>query len=122
RLNDIARGPALTALLADRSWRPTSPWQKDTWLPRIVAVLSDWEGDARPTTVVALGSHDPEGTDFVAALAEAIAAVGRMAYAGVLPVRPGADEVTAHNSAYRVATLLDHWDYAGVGPADGPVL
>ena len=122
RLNDIARGPALTALLAEKSWRPTSPWQQDTWLPRIVAVLSDWDWDARPTTVVALGSHDPAATEFVAALAEAVAGVGRMVYAGVLPVRTGADEVTAQNSAYRVTALLNHWDVSGVGPADGPVL
>ena len=85
-------------------------------------MLSDWDWDARPTTVVALGSHDPAATEFVAALAEAVAGVGRMVYAGVLPVRPGADEVTAQNSAYRVTALLNHWDFRGVGPADGPVL
>ncbi|MCS5480403.1 ATP-dependent DNA helicase [Corynebacterium sp. YIM 101645] len=122
RLNDIARGPALNALLADRSWRPTTPWQQDTWLPRIVAVLADWDWDTRPTTVVALGSHDPAATEFTAALAEAVAAVGRMAWAGVLPVRPGAGEVTAQNSAYRVTALLDHWDFSGIVPTDGPVL
>ena len=91
-------------------------------MPHIVAVLSDWDWTRRPTTVVALGSHDPARTAFVEALAEAIAAVGRMTFAGVLPVRPGAGEVAAQNSAYRVTALLDHWDYAGVGPADGPVL
>lgn len=122
RLNDIARGPALNTLLTDRSWRPTTPWQQDTWLPRIVAVLADWDWDTRPTTVVALGSHDPAATEFTAALAEAVAAVGRMAWAGVLPVRPGVGEVTAQNSAYRVAALLDHWDFSGIGPTDGPVL
>src|SRR5699024_11460694 len=120
-LNDIARGPALTQLLADPSWRPTSPWQQDTWLPHIVAVLSDWDWTRRPTTVVALGSHDPARTAFVEALAEAIAAVGRMTFAGVLPVRPGAGEVAEQNSAYRVTALLDHWSYAGVRPASCPV-
>ena len=46
-----------------------------------------------------------------------------MNYAGVLPVAPGAVEVTAQNSAYRVAALLDHWDYSlGLNLADGPVL
>ncbi|MFC6146168.1 RecQ family ATP-dependent DNA helicase [Corynebacterium nasicanis] len=122
RLNDIARGPALTALLADPSWRPSSPWQQDTWLPRIVAVLSDWDWAQRPTTVVALGSHDSQRTAFVEALAEAIAAVGRMSFGGVLPVRPGAGEVAAQNSAYRVTGLLNHWDFSGVGESDGPVL
>ena len=122
RLFDIAGGPALTQLIDDPAWRPTSPWRQDTWLPRIVAVLSDWDWTQRPTTVVAIGSHDPERTAFVGALAEAIAGVGRMSFAGVLPVRPGAGEVTAQNSAYRVTALLDHWDYTGVGEADGPVL
>lgn len=122
RLNDVARGPALRALLADPSWRPTAPWQQDTWLPRIVAVLADWEWSERPVTVVALGSVDPERTAFLAALAEAVASVGRMEFGGVLEVAPNATEVTAQNSAYRVRALLDHWDYSTAPAGSGPIL
>ena len=122
RLNDIARGPALRELLDNRDWRPSHPWQQDTWLPRIVAVLSDWDWAQRPTTVVALGSHDPAATAQVSALAEAMAGVGRMTFAGTLPVRAGAGEVTAQNSAYRVMGLLDRWEMEALAPVDGPVL
>ncbi len=126
RLNDVGRGPALRELLDDRSWRPTSPWQQDTWLPRIVAVLADWGWEQRPTAVVALGAADQEKTAFVDALASAIAGVGRMDYAGVVPVRGGQGEVTAQNSAYRVQGLLGHFDVAAVAGAlagaPGPVL
>ena len=124
RLNDVARGPALRALLEDPAWRPTSPWREDTWLPRIVAVLADWDWAERPTTVVALGQLDPERTEFLAALAQAVAAVGRMDFAGVLPTSPGAEEVTAQNSAYRVRGLQNQWDVSSL-PLDGgagPVL
>ncbi|AKK08225.1 ATP-dependent DNA helicase RecQ [Corynebacterium testudinoris] len=122
RLNDIARGPALRELLGNKAWRPTSPWQEDTWLPRIVAVLSDWDWEQRPTSVIALGTVDPEATAQVTALAEAVAAVGRMDFVGTLPVRPGAGEVTAQNSAYRVKGLLEHWDFTGLPDVDGPIL
>lgn len=122
RLNDIARGPALRELLGDKAWRPTSPWQEDTWLPRIVAVLSDWDWEQRPTSVIALGTVEPEATAQVTALAEAVAAVGRMDFVGTLPVRPGAGEVTAQNSAYRVKGLLEHWNFTGLPNVDGPIL
>ncbi|GAB2506569.1 ATP-dependent DNA helicase RecQ [Corynebacterium atrinae] len=122
RLNDIARGPALRELLGDKAWRPTSPWQEDTWLPRIVAVLAEWDWNQRPTSVIALGTVDPEATAQVTALAEAVAGVGRMAFVGTLPVRPGTGEVTAQNSAYRVKGLLEHWDFTGLPTVDGPIL
>ncbi len=126
RLNDVGRGPALRELLDDRSWRPTAPWQQDAWLPRIVAVLADWGWEQRPTAVVALGAADQEKTAFVDALASAIAGVGRMDYAGVVPVRGGHGEIIAQNSAYRVQGLLEHFDVAAAAAAlagtEGPVL
>lgn len=122
RLNDIARGPALRELLGNKAWRPTSPWQQDTWLPRIVAVLSDWDWAERPTSVIALGTVGPEATAQVTALAEAVAGVGRMTFVGTLPVRPGAAEVTAQNSAYRVKGLLEQWDFNGLPTVEGPIL
>ncbi len=94
-------------------------------MPRIVAVLADWDWAQRPTNVVALGSHDPATTALVAATAEAVAEVGRMNHAGLLPVREGRGEVTAQNSAYRVTALLGHWDWSAIGAMDlveGPIL
>lgn len=125
RLNDVARGPALKSLLAEKTWQPAEDWRQDPWLQRIVAVLSDWDWDERPVSVVALGAVDQDTAALVQRTAAAIARVGRMGYAGVLPVRPGHDEVSAQNSAYRVQGLLQHWDWAalsGLELAAGPVL
>lgn len=125
RLNDIARGPALQELLAEKAWRPTSPWQQDPWLRRIVAVLADWDWDERPVNVVALGDFDPETTALNIATASAIADVGRMNYGGLLPVREGAREVTAQNSAYRVTGLLEYWQWEEISRlnlVEGPTL
>lgn len=126
RLNDVARGPALRELIDARSWRPARPWQQDPWLPRIVAVLADWDWVHRPATVLALGSPEQEKTAFVDAVASAIAEVGQMDYAGVLPVRSGQGEVTARNSAYRVQALWEHFEVEAVNGAltgaEGPVL
>lgn len=117
RLNDIGRGPALRELL------DSGTFTEEPWMQRIVAVLADWDWANRPVNVVALGQVDEKGTVLTQQVAEAIARVGRMNYAGVLPVAPGAVEVTAQNSAYRVAALLNHWDYSlGLNLVDGPVL
>ncbi|RNE48585.1 RecQ family ATP-dependent DNA helicase [Corynebacterium alimapuense] len=125
RLNDIARGPALRELLAEKTWRPVHNWRQDTWLPSIVEVLATWEWTQRPGTVIALGSTEPATTELVAATAEAIAGVGQMNFGGLLPVRAGAQEVAAQNSAYRVAGLLGQWDlsvFTGAEFSDGPIL
>ena len=63
----------------------------------------------------------------VIACARAVAAIGRMRFAGVLPVRPGSRPVDAQNSAYRVAGLADHWDWNAIGDlalngSGGPIL
>lgn len=125
RLNDVARGPALKTLLEEKSWAPAQEWRQDPWLPRIVAVLADWDWDQRPGSVVALGAGDSATRALVERTAVAIAGVGRMQYAGLLPVRAGEGEVAAQNSAYRVQALLEHWEWsaiAGLRVADGPIL
>ncbi|WP_290198311.1 RecQ family ATP-dependent DNA helicase [Corynebacterium guangdongense] len=125
RLNDVARGPALRELVGERAWVPGTDWKSDPWLSRIVAVLADWDWTRRPTTVVALGASDEQTTAFLARVAQAIAAVGRMDFGGVLPVAAGAGEVTAQNSAYRVLGLLDHYDVralAGELSGEAPIL
>ncbi|QGS35899.1 RecQ family ATP-dependent DNA helicase [Corynebacterium xerosis] len=144
RLNDIARGPALTQLLADASWRPdASRWKQDRTLRNVVEVLAGWDWDVRPDTVVALVTHDvvdasagaaleagspAHGSaldEMVVACAIAVSDIGRMAFGGVLPVRDGSRPVDAQNSAYRVAGLADRWDWAAIGGielGDGPIL
>ena len=144
RLNDIARGPALTQLLADASWRPdASRWKQDRTLRSVVEVLAGWDWDVRPDTVVALVTHDvvdasagaaleagspAHGSaldEMVVACAIAVSDIGRMAFGGVLPVRDGSRPVDAQNSAYRVAGLADRWDWAAIGDielGDGPIL
>lgn len=147
RLNDIARGPALASLLADATWRPDpAQWRGDRMLRSIVDVLAGWDWDVRPDSVVALGTHDTaldiaesggeaggagsaaHGAaldEMVASCARAVAAIGQMRFAGVLPVRPGARPVEAQNSAYRVAGLADRWDWGAIGQlaiGDGPIL
>ncbi|HJG43490.1 RecQ family ATP-dependent DNA helicase [Corynebacterium phoceense] len=127
RLNDIGRGPALTTLVTERAWAPSQPWQQDPWLPQVVEVLAGWDWQTRPTSVVALGNVDSETTAFVERLAQAVAGLGRMQFAGILRTAPGTTEVTAQNSAYRVMGLLQHYDFASISQnviaaAGGPVL
>lgn len=120
RLNDVARGPALAALLRDNAYRPSSNWREDQWMRRFVQVLADWDWQTRPTTVVALGSYDPARTEMVAATAEALSRVGKMAFGGV--VAAGSTEVQARNSAFRVNALDQYFDTSTLQVPGGPVL
>ncbi|MFD5868184.1 RecQ family ATP-dependent DNA helicase [Corynebacterium sp. NPDC060344] len=139
RLNDIARGPALNALLTEASWRPNATeWKRDRVLRDLVDVLAGWDWDSRPDTVVALVTHDAVDADgagsaqhgsaldeMVVACAIAVSDIGRMSFGGVLPVRDGSRAVEAQNSAYRVAGLADRWDWAAISElelGDGPIL
>ena len=120
RLNDVARGPALAALLRDNAYRPAENWRDDQWLGRFVAVLADWDWAERPATVVALGDADPARHEMVTATAEALARVGQMAFGGVVGTQEHA--VEARNSAFRVNALDRYYDYATLEIAAGPVL
>lgn len=117
RLNDIGRGPALKQLL------DSGHFMEDPWMGRIIEVLKNWDWQQRPANVVALGKPDVQATALTVEVAQAIARIGRMNFAGVLNVVPGAVEVTAQNSAYRVEALLNQWDWSeGLQLVDGPVL
>ena len=121
RLNDVARGPALTALLRDSAYRPAADWRQDQWLRRFVEVLAGWDWAQRPVSVVALGSPDPARSAMVAATAAALAEVGRMRFAGA--VAAGPQEIQARNSAFRVNALDRYFDYSGVdATTQGPIL
>lgn len=120
RLSDVARGPSLTTLLRENAYRPAANWREDQWMRRFVQVLADWEWQERPRTVVALGTHDPARTEMVTATAQALAAVGHMAFGGVIAA--GGHEVEARNSAFRVNALDRYFDLARVDVQAGPVL
>ncbi|APT93567.1 ATP-dependent DNA helicase RecQ [Corynebacterium phocae] len=122
RLNSITTGPLLGRVLGEQTWRPTEPWTSDPILSLAVDVLKNWGWDNRPVTVVALGTTDQETTDMVTAFAQALAQIGRMDFAGTIPVHPGAAEVTAQNSTFRVRALDNHWDFSGAPQLAGPIL
>lgn len=123
RLNDIARGPALTRLLDEAAWCPcpgdVANWRDDRWLRLIVEVLAGWEWDERPVAVVSLGVPSPNLDAMVRACGQAVAAIGRMAHLGHLPAAPGAAPVAAQNAPYRVAALQRQWDWAAVDAIAG---
>ncbi|ALC05341.1 helicase [Corynebacterium deserti GIMN1.010] len=117
RLNDIARGPELKALLDG------GVYSDDLWMAHIIEVLKNWDWEQRPANVVALGNTDPQASALVWEVAQAIARVGRMNLAGFIPVASGAQEVVAQNSAFRVEALLSLWDWSGgLRLVRGPVL
>lgn len=121
RLNDVARGPALTTLLRDSAYRPAANWREDQWLRSFVEVLADWDWAQRPVSVIALGSPDPARSAMVEATAAALAEVGRMRFAGT--ITPGPQEIQARNSAFRVNALDRYFDYSRIdAAAQGPIL
>ncbi|MDK8768180.1 RecQ family ATP-dependent DNA helicase [Corynebacterium freneyi] len=97
RLNDIARGPALTTLLADASWRPGPDWRSDRVLRDLVDVLAGWDWEERPDTVVALVTHDT--VDLDAHAAAGAAAAGSTATGSADPGTTAPDDAALHGSA-----------------------
>ena len=86
-----------------------------------VLVVAAWEGETRPTAVLALDSDTHPL--LITSLAGELARLGRLTDLGVLRYAPGRRPVTAANSAYRVAALHGAWaSPEAVGAADGPVL
>nr|WP_035120589.1 RecQ family ATP-dependent DNA helicase [Corynebacterium freneyi] len=97
RLNDIARGPALNALLTDASWRPGPDWRSDRVLRDLVDVLAGWDWEERPDTVVALVTHD--AVDLDAHAAAGAAAAGSTATGSADPGTTAPDDAALHGSA-----------------------
>jgi ATP-dependent DNA helicase RecQ len=115
RLTDLGWGPRLRAVLEG----PHSDAPEEL-VRASIAVLSAWRWAERPAAVLALdsGAH----VALAQSLAAQLAQVGRLRNLGVMPLRPDHREVTAQNSAYRVAGLLDAWELPEPIPADGPIL
>ncbi|WP_072802684.1 RecQ family ATP-dependent DNA helicase [Rhodococcoides yunnanense] len=85
-----------------------------------IKVLASWDWATRPTSVLALDSDShPE---LVRSVAGELARIGKLTDLGVLHHRPEHPPVSAANSAFRVARLVDSWEIPDLTGTDGPVL
>ncbi|WP_072687906.1 RecQ family ATP-dependent DNA helicase [Rhodococcus marinonascens] len=115
RLSDLGWGQRLRALLDE----PDGP-VPDGVLKACIEVLASWDWAERPTSVMAVDSATHPILS--ASLADRLADVGHLHHLGVLRLRPGRPPVSAANSAYRVAGLVDAWEPPSVPNGTGPVL
>ncbi len=121
RLTDLGWGARLRALL-------TGPEAADAEAPADVVeaaikVLAARNWAVRPTAVMALDSE--RHPLLISSLARKLAELGRLTDLGTLRYAPQRQQVTAANSAYRVAALVDSWsqpDGEAIRAAGGPVL
>ena len=121
RLTDIGWGGTLRALFegagADAPDAEISPALRDASF----RVLADWQWDERPTSVVAMPSR--RRPLLVDSLARSMAAAGRLAFLGTLPVRGGGPSGDpGGNSVYRLAGLWNAFDASELRIPAGPVL
>ena len=115
RLTDLGWGTRLRRLLAE----PDQPVPADV-LNAAVAVLAAWGWETRPVAVMGLDSVTHP--ILISSLVDGLAELGRLANLGMLRYSPERRPVTAANSAYRVAALIDAWDSPDLGAVAGPVL
>ncbi len=115
RLTDLGWGPRLRQLLD----APDATVAPDV-LKAAVAVLAAWQWDRRPVAVMGLDSATHPL--LIGSLVDGLASVGRLTNLGTLRYRPDRRPVTAANSAYRVAALMDAWTAPELGELSGPVL
>ncbi|MDG3013246.1 ATP-dependent DNA helicase RecQ [Speluncibacter jeojiensis] len=115
RLTDLGWGQRLRTLLdAPDDVVP------DEVAQACVTVLAAWDWQQRPAAVIALDSDTHPR--LVTSLAGRLAQVGRLTDLGVLRRRPDRAEVTAVNSAFRVAGLVDAWKEPDLAAIAGPIL
>lgn len=115
RLTDLGWGTRLRRLLAE----PDQPVPADV-LNAAVAVLAGWGWETRPVAVMGLDSNTHP--ILISSLVDGLAELGRLGNLGTLHYSPRRRPVTAANSAYRVAALVDAWDSPDLGAVAGPVL
>ena len=115
RLADLGWGNRLRAVLD----APDAP-VPDALVDAAIQVLKVWDWQQRPTAVLALESATHPR--LVATLASRLAEIGRLRDLGILRLRPDHPPVSAANSAYRVAGLIDAWDVPDLTDVNGPVL
>ena len=115
RLTDLGWGGRLRAILDG----PDGP-APDALVKGCIAVLASWDWKKRPVAVLALESETHP--TLVRSVAGELARVGRLDDLGVLHKVPDHPVVTAANSAFRVAGLVDSWEIPDMTGVDGPVL
>ncbi|HEX7824332.1 MAG TPA: helicase-related protein, partial [Mycobacterium sp.] len=114
RLTDLGWGARLRQLLDGPDGEAP-----DEVVQAAVAVLKAWNWDARPVAVMGLDSD--RHPQLIGSLVTRLAELGRLQNLGTLHYRPQRRPVTAANSAYRVAALVDSWEVP-VLDVSGPVL
>jgi ATP-dependent DNA helicase RecQ len=114
RLTDLGWGARLRQLLDGLD--AEAP---DEVVQAAVAVLKAWNWDARPVAVMGLDSD--RHPQLIGSLVTRLAELGRLQNLGTLHYRPQRRPVTASNSAYRVAALVDSWEVPALD-VSGPVL
>ena len=114
RLTDLGWGARLRQLLDGPDGEAP-----DEVVQAAVAVLKAWNWDARPVAVMGLDSDSHP--QLIGSLVTRLAELGRLQNLGTLHYRPQRRPVTAANSAYRVAALVDSWEVPALD-VSGPVL
>jgi ATP-dependent DNA helicase RecQ len=115
RLTDLGWGERLRRLLDDADAEVP-----ETVVRAAVQVLAAWEWADRPVAVMGLDSD--RHPQLIRSLTSRLAELGRLTDLGILRYAPTRRPVTAANSAYRVAALLDSWEPPDLGTVGGPVL
>lgn len=114
RLTDLGWGARLRQLLDEPDGEVP-----DAVVQAAVAVLKAWNWKERPVAVMGLDSE--RHPLLIGSLVTRLAELGRLQNLGTLYYRPQRRRVTAANSAYRVAALVDSWE-APTLDVSGPVL
>lgn len=115
RLTDLGWGARLRQLLDG----PDGP-APAVLLDGCISVLANWDWETRPTSVIALESDTHP--QLIRSVSSELARIGRLDDLGILAPRPDHPPVSAANSAFRVAGLIDSWDVPDLTSTDGPVL
>ncbi|EPR76392.1 ATP-dependent DNA helicase RecQ [Leifsonia rubra CMS 76R] len=118
RLTDLGWGGTLRTLFA--SGAPDAPASPEL-IAACVRVLSDWNWDDRPVAVVSLPSR--RRPQLIASIAEGLATAGKLPYLGSLSYTgDGPRGEPGGNSAYRLASVWEQFEWAGGDGAAGTKL
>ncbi|MBH0053226.1 RecQ family ATP-dependent DNA helicase [Salinibacterium sp. SWN139] len=118
RLTDLGWGGTLRTLFAPGT--PDAP-ASPALVAACVRVLADWGWDERPVAVISMPSR--RRPQLVASVAEALASAGKLPYLGSLSLTgDGPQGETGGNSAYRLASVWQQFEWAGDELPNGPIL
>ncbi|MBH0008404.1 RecQ family ATP-dependent DNA helicase [Salinibacterium sp. SWN1162] len=118
RLTDLGWGGTLRTLFAPGT--PDAP-ASPALVAACVRVLADWGWDERPVAVISMPSR--RRPQLVASVAEALASAGKLPYLGSLSLTgAGPQGEPGGNSAYRLASVWQQFEWAGGELPNGPIL